>query len=120
MRFLVDENLPCDFAISARERGLQALWVRDIFPVAKDQVILERLKNAREVLVTRDVRFAALVFNLMCAGERLPGVVPIGEQSLKASRAGWLRYLCEWLPKQSGITQARIRHHYPAPPVSKP
>jgi hypothetical protein len=45
MRFLVDENLPCDLAISARERGLEALWVRDIFPGAKDQVILERLKN---------------------------------------------------------------------------
>jgi predicted nuclease of predicted toxin-antitoxin system len=39
MRLLVDENLPCDLAISARKRGLEAVWVRAILPRGKKDAI---------------------------------------------------------------------------------
>jgi predicted nuclease of predicted toxin-antitoxin system len=114
MRFLVDENLPWDLVSMARERGFEAAWVRDILPGAKDSVILDRLRAANEILVTRDVRFANLIFNLMNAGDPLFGVVLIREQSLKAIRKGWIRYLTEWPGELEGITvvsEGRMRRH---------
>jgi predicted nuclease of predicted toxin-antitoxin system len=57
VRFLVDENLPAELAKAARDRGIEAQWVRDVLPGAKDSVIVERLRNKAEVLVTRDIRF---------------------------------------------------------------
>ena len=62
MTFLVDENLPFDLVRLARDRRLDALWVRDVMPGAKDSLILKRLTEQKEVLVTRDIGFANLVF----------------------------------------------------------
>jgi predicted nuclease of predicted toxin-antitoxin system len=114
MRFLVDENLPRDLVDTAHDHGIEATWVRDIMPGARDVLIVERLRTQLEILVTRDVRFANLIFNLTSAGERLSGVVLIREQGLKAIRKGWRQYLSEWRGEPEGvvvISEGRIRRH---------
>lgn len=114
MRFLVDENLPRDLVDIARDHGIEAAWVRDIMPGARDLLIVERLRSQPEILVTCDVRFANMIFNLTSAGELLSGVVLIREQGLKAIRKGWRQYLGEWRGAQEGvvvISEGRIRRH---------
>jgi predicted nuclease of predicted toxin-antitoxin system len=114
MRFLVDENLPRDLVDIAHDHGIEAAWVRDIMPGARDLLIVERLRSQPEILVTCDVRFANMIFNLTSAGELLSGVVLIREQGLKAIRQGWRQYLGEWRGAQEGvvvISGGRIRRH---------
>ena len=115
MRFLVDENLPSDLVVMAEERGFRTAWVRDVLPGAKDALILGRLWQESEILVSRDVRFANLIFNLITAGEDLPGAILIREQRMEAIRKAWQRYLIEAVPFRgiTVITQARIRRHKP-------
>ena len=91
--FLIDENLPASFVDMASEHGWPSVWVRDVMPGAADQRILQRLKSTREMLVTRDVRFANIVLRLMVLEVSLAGVVLIREERLRHMQAAWRRYL---------------------------
>ena len=102
MTFLIDENLPFDLVRLARDRGLDALWVRDVMPGAKDSLILERLGEQREVLVTRDIGFANLVFSQMVVGVSLAGAVLIREEKLETIRQAWSDFLPD-MPNVRGI-----------------
>jgi hypothetical protein len=115
VRILVDENLPVDLVTAAQGKGIEAQWVRDALPGAKDVQILERLRNEAEVLVTRDIRFANLVLNLMASGEDLAGVVLIREQRLEAVRKAWMRFLADPVePKGLAVvTDSRTRYRRP-------
>lgn len=93
MRFLVDENLPADIVSTAIQQGHTAAWVRDSLPGALDTEILVRSRSAREILVTRDIRFANLVATLSAVDASLAGVVLIREQRLGSIREAWLRFL---------------------------
>ena len=95
MTFLVDENLPFDLVQLARDRGLDALWVRGVMPGAKDSLILERLGERREVLVTRDIGFANLVFSQMVVGVPLEGAVLIREERLEVIQQVWSDFLLD-------------------------
>jgi predicted nuclease of predicted toxin-antitoxin system len=46
--FLMDENLPADLIKAAQDKGIEAQWVRNIMPGAKDSMILERKKMKRK------------------------------------------------------------------------
>ena len=93
MRFLVDENLPISLALTARERGHEATWTRDVLPGAPDTSILVRLRETGEVLVTRDIRFANLVLGVIGL-ESGPGlVVLIREQKMSKVEQAWARFL---------------------------
>jgi predicted nuclease of predicted toxin-antitoxin system len=115
VRFLVDENLPAELIKAAQDKGIEAQWVRDVLPGAKDSVILERLRNEAEVLVTRDIRFANLVLNLMASGEDLAGVVLIREQRVEKMQKAWMRFLADPSePRGLAVaTENRIRYRRP-------
>ena len=115
MRFLVDENLPSDLVAMAEARGFRACWVRDVLPGAKDALILRRLREEREILVSRDIRFVNLIFSLITAGEDLRGAILIREQRMGSMRTAWHRYLMEAIPFGgiTVITQDKIRRHKP-------
>gem|GEM_PF-3307795 len=76
-------------------------------------MILGRLRQESEILVSRDIRFANLIFSLITTGEALPGAVLIREQRMEAIRKAWQRYLMEAIPFRGiiVITQDRIRRH---------
>ncbi len=93
MKFLVDENLPYDVASTAVEHGHSAHWVHDFFPGAPDSEVLARLRSTGEILVTRDIRFANLVTELLVVDAALAGVILIREQRLERIRKAWLRCL---------------------------
>lgn len=116
MRILVDENLPSDLVTMAERRGIRAFSVRDVLPGAKDVLILDRLRQESEMLVTRDIRFANLIFSLLTAGEGLQGAILIREQRMAAIRKAWQRYLLEpgSLKGIIVITQDKIRRHQPS------
>lgn len=99
----------------AEARGFRASWVRDVLPGAKDALILSRLREEREILVSRDIRFANLIFSLISAGEELRGAILIREQRMEAIRTAWQRYLMEAIPFRgiTVITQDKIRRHKP-------
>jgi predicted nuclease of predicted toxin-antitoxin system len=115
VRILVDENLPVDLVAAAQREGIEAQWVREVLPGAKDVEILDRLRNEAEVLVTRDIRFANLVLNLMASGEQLPGVVLIREQRLELLRKAWMRFLADPVePKGLAVvTENSVRRRRP-------
>ena len=115
MRFLVDENLSSDLVAMAEGRGFRATWVRDVLPGAKDALILGRLRQEAEILVSRDIRFANLIFSLITAGEDLPGAILVREQRMGAIRKAWQQYLMEAVPFRgiTVITQDKIRRHKP-------
>ena len=102
MTFLIDEDLPFDLVRLARDRGLDALWVRDVMPGAKDNLILERLSEQREILVTRDIGFANLVFSQMVVGAPLEGAVLIREERLEIIQQVWSDFLPS-MPNVRGI-----------------
>ena len=95
MRFLVDENLPRSIAEHARQASHDAVWVGDILHGQPDSVILARLRETGEVLVTRDVRFANMVGATMARTEEINGVVLIREQSPQLMKKVWERFLAE-------------------------
>ena len=103
MSFLIDENLPSDLTSLARTRGIEASSVRDVLPGAKDSIILDRLRETGEVLVTRDIRFANLVVLSAASGVTVGGVVLIREQGVEKIREAWNRFLAA--PQEAvGIT----------------
>jgi hypothetical protein len=113
VRYLIDENLPIDLVEFAQHQGVEAVWVRHALPAAKDSVILERLHELGEVLVTRDIGFANLVFRRMITGYPLAGAVLIREERMYAIREAWQRYLALKPPSKSLVVVtskgARIR-----------
>ena len=108
MTFLVDENLPFDLVRLARDRRLDALWVRDVMPGAKDSLILKRLTEQKEVLVTRDIGFANLVFSQMVVGVALEGAVLIREERLEVIQQVWSDFLPN-MPDVRGIVVLTAR-----------
>ena len=93
MKFLIDENLPADFAAIAAAAGHEAKWVRDLARGAKDRVILDRLRSRGEILVTHDVKFANMVLALT-ATQGVPGmVVLVREQLTGRLRDAWRQFL---------------------------
>lgn len=99
---LIDENLPRQLVEEAHEHGHEARWVRDIMPGRSDRTILEKLRTSGERLVTRDVRFANMVFARMGMDATIPGVVLIREQRMRHIRSAWQRYVKRAnYPKQS-------------------
>jgi predicted nuclease of predicted toxin-antitoxin system len=93
VKFLIDENLPADFAAIATVAGHEATWVRDLAPGATDRVILDRLRSSGEILVTRDVRFANMVFALTATQGVPRMVVLVREQLAGRLRDAWQRFL---------------------------
>ncbi len=71
-------------------------------PGAKDSLILKRLSEQQEVLVTRDIGFANLVFGQMVVGVPLVGAVLIREERLEVIRQVWLTFLLN-MPTFRGI-----------------
>jgi predicted nuclease of predicted toxin-antitoxin system len=109
VRLLIDENLPADLATGSQQQLIDVARVRDVMQGAKDAAILARLRATGEVLVTRDVRFANLVLDLMASGTDIEGVVLIREQSLDKIRVAWQRFLATPRPK-GGITVVTATH----------
>lgn len=93
--FLIDENLPRTLVTDAHEHSRQAQWVRDVMPGAEDRIILDRLRQSGERLVTRDIRFANLILTLMARPSSLTGAVLVREQRMHAIRQAWQRYLAQ-------------------------
>lgn len=93
MKLLVDENLPFSIVELARDKEIEAVWVRNEMPAAPDVEILKRLQSTGETLVTRDLRFANHVLEQMAAGSPLGGVVLIREQRMADIRQAWRRFL---------------------------
>jgi predicted nuclease of predicted toxin-antitoxin system len=115
VRFLIDENLPVKIVQAAQDKGISVQWVRDVLPGAKDSAILERLRSQTEVLVTRDIRFANLVLNLIASGVDLPGVILIREQHVEKMYRAWMRFL-ETPQEPRGlavVTESKIRFRRP-------
>lgn len=111
--FLVDENLPRELVPIAREYGHGARWVRTIMPGASDRVILGELRSSGERLVTRDKRFANMVFARIGMEEAIPGVVLIREQRMQHIQAAWRRYVArDDYPRQSiaVVDRHKTRH----------
>jgi predicted nuclease of predicted toxin-antitoxin system len=95
VQFLVDENLPRAVADLATGSDHQASWVGDVLHGATDRVILQRIRETGEILVTRDVRFANMVAASMVYSDELSGVVLIRKQNLDAAKAIWSEFLAE-------------------------
>jgi hypothetical protein len=76
---------------------------------------VERLRNNAEVLVTRDIRFANLILNLMASGEDLAGVVLIREHRAEKMHKAWMRFLAEPSePRGLAVAaESRIRYRRP-------
>lgn len=114
MRFLVDENLPRTIASLAEEAGFEATWVGDVLHGEPDGVILRRLRNAGEVLVTRDERFANMGGSNMAAPVAYHGVVLIREQSPEWMRRVWQSFLKNPgdLAGLIALTRKGVRRHH--------
>ncbi|MFB3786848.1 MAG: DUF5615 family PIN-like protein [bacterium] len=112
MRFLIDENLPVGLVKIAEQHHFKAAWVRDLFPGAKDHVILKRLNETKEILVTRDIGFANMIFKQMNLVECLSGVVLIREQKLNIIYTIWDDYLQDAIAPPSmvvlGVNYVRV------------
>jgi predicted nuclease of predicted toxin-antitoxin system len=111
--FLIDENLPHQLVQMAHAQGHDARWVRAIMPGARDRTVLEELRSSRERLVTRDKRFANMVFARIGMEEAIAGVVLIREQRMRYIRAAWARYVERGdYPQQSiaVLERHRTRH----------
>ena len=93
MRLLLDENMPAFCVEKARSRGHSVKWVRDLMPGAADDVILDRMRETGETLVTRDVRFANLCFSLVSASRLSSPVVLIKAQVLVDLHLAWDLFL---------------------------
>jgi predicted nuclease of predicted toxin-antitoxin system len=113
VRFLVDENLPRSIAERARGASHEATWVGDVLHGEPDSVILSRLRETGEVLVTRDVRFANMVGATMARVDDFSGVVLIREQSPQAMKAAWERFLADpgTIAGLVVLTQGGTRRH---------
>ena len=95
MRFLVDENLPRSIAESVARTPFEAIWVGDLLHGEPDGVIMERLRQSGELLVTRDVRFANMVGASMASSSDLGGVVLIREQNPGWMLRIWISFLSD-------------------------
>jgi predicted nuclease of predicted toxin-antitoxin system len=72
MRFLVDENFPYPAVDRLRQRGHDAVAVRDIMRGATDEEVLARARLENRVLVTADKDFGEMIF---ARSESAPGVL---------------------------------------------
>lgn len=115
MHFLIDENLPFDFVVLAKQFKHEALWVRTISPGEPDSEIVKRLCISKEILVTRDIGFANHVFRLIAKGESLSGVILIREQNLNVMNTAWLNFLNQPINCQGIVvlSETRIRVRNP-------
>jgi uncharacterized protein YaiI (UPF0178 family) len=75
------------------DAGFEATWVGDVLHGQADVVIMERLRESGEILVTRDVRFANMVGASMVRSPAYRGVVLIREQNLDRMRSAWVSFL---------------------------
>ncbi len=113
MRFLVDENLPRSIAGAVEKTPFDATWVGEVLHGEPDGVIMERLRETGEVLVTRDVRFANMVAASMASSSDLGGVVLIREQNPGWMRRVWNSFLAD-PGKVDGLvvlTRKGVRRH---------
>ena len=73
----------------------EAVWVGDLLHGESDDVIMARLRETGEVLVTRDVRFANMVGASMASASGLRGVVLIREQNPTWMVRIWTSFLSD-------------------------
>jgi predicted nuclease of predicted toxin-antitoxin system len=98
MRLLLDQGVPRDAVQELRAQGLDAVHVADLgMSAAADTDILEAARLRDAVIVTLDADFHAI---LAVSGAKLPSVIRIRQQGLKA--AAFALLLGNVLPQYEG------------------
>jgi predicted nuclease of predicted toxin-antitoxin system len=122
MRILANENIMATVIRELRNRGHDALWVKESMPGAADAALLSRAQSEQRIVLTQDKDFGELAFRFGLPAEC--GVIlarPSGDGP--ESDANQLIAIIEsrddWPGSFSVISQGRLRMR-PLPTQRKP
>lgn len=93
MKLVVDENLHAGAVARLRAAGHDVIWIAELAPRLKDNLVLQQASDAGALLVTEDKDFGELVFRqrLISSGVillRCPGLSPEGKGQVLAQTIG--------------------------------